>query len=533
MIRIVEDISDPLWRIQNLYLIKDKDRNRVRPKFKPSQLRIVEAIGDRLRRGEPIRHFDGKCRQSMVTTFWMLLYLDDAIFHPNTRAAIIAQKRDTLKLIWDAARFAHASMPSAIQPALGEDSANVLAFMDSGSRMMVALKVQGGTVNSLHVSEYPLCDPDEIEQTIAACPPSANITLEGVFEGMNHAYDKWTSDGDGFTRLFHPWFVQPEYRLEPRGKIVRTPEEIRVAKIAAQDYGIALEDSQVQYRRDAKTNLKRLFAQEMAEDPISCFLSTGNTYFDNRKIKVLLEEAKRYSKENGVDQESEEIVFEKPTPRCIYCAGADVAEGIDGGSGSGRDYSTLAILCVTHRRTAYRFKDRIGLDEFYRLCDKKGREYNRALLGVERNNHGHAILLGLTDTCKYPNLYREKPREPIDRTNYRNTIAPLRFGWETNSVTKPIMMDRLKLALEGNSEDDEDSFAPLLHFLDVEFLKETLNIVEEKRKIGARVGKHDDLVMAYAIALQMYMIVAGRGLDIGSIKMGEDRESARDDRRQA
>ena len=36
-----------------------------------------------------------------------------------------------------------------------------------------------------------------------------------------------------------------------------------------------------------KKELKHLFYQEMAEDPKSCFLASGNPFFNNKKIEVL------------------------------------------------------------------------------------------------------------------------------------------------------------------------------------------------------------------------------------------------------
>lgn len=525
----MNEISDPIWRIQNLYLVKDKDRRRVRPKLKPSQQRIVAAIKDRLYSGKAIRHYDLKCRQSMVTTFWMLLYLDDSIFRPNTRSVILAQKSETNSLIWDAARFAHSTMPDSLRPELIEDSAKTLAF-PNGSKMFVSLKVQGGTVNNLHVSEYPLCDPNNIEQTIAACPPTANITLEGVAEGMNHAYDKWAMAGDGFTRLFHPWFVQTEYRVPPQAGLKRTQDEESLAGMASREYAITLDDSQIQYRRNMKRDLKRLAAQEMAEDPISCFLASGLGYFNGAKMGVLLREAMEENKKNpparigeSRNDDGAQIfdleVWEKPQHRHVYVIGADVAEGVSG------DYSVMAVLCVNCRKTAARYRARVGVDSFYRTLHRHGIEYNKALIAPERNNHGHAILLGLKESG-YPNIYQDKRDTRLSIPN--KTLEKPKFGWLTNTESKPIMLDALRIALEGDSEEDEQTFQPMFTVLDEEFLSETLIIREESGKIEAIGGKHDDTVMAYAIAYQMYLKAAASSapLDRKRIFLGDKLDSA-------
>lgn len=512
MVEVKADLEDRFWRMQNLYLIRDKDRNRVRPKFKPSQLRIVEAIEDRVRLGQPIRHFDGKCRQSMVTTFWMLYYLDDSIFNRNTRSVILAHKRETLDLIWDAVRFAHASMPDPLRPKLDEDSARVLSFREAGSKMMVSLKLQGGTVNNLHVSEYPLCDPDEIEQTMAACPPSANITLEGVFEGMNHAYDKWTASGDGFTRLFHPWFLQPEYRADPPPGMEWTSEEKAVAEMALRDYGVRLDDHQMQFRRLAHKNFRHLALQEMAEDPISCFLATGNPFFDNRKLQATLRKARlvepversspRHDRNGRLWYELER--WEDPVEGNVYVAGADVADGFE--AGGERDYSVLAIMNASTGRTAMRLKAHMKHDEFASACASWCRKYNKAFLAVELPGPGDTIVALLQEKYGYTNLYGESVGDQVRVGKSTQTRREIRYGFRQTKNTKQVILHKFRLAIEGEFTEGPENFRPEIEMLDTEFLTEAFNVRDDAGKIEAASGYHDDVTMAWAITHEMYLL---------------------------
>lgn len=500
---IQANLRDPLWRVQNLYLVIDKERRRRRPRFKPSQLRIAEAIKGRLQAGQPIRHYDLKCRQSMVTTFWMLLYLDNSIFTPNTRSVILANKKETLDLIWSAVRFAHASMPDSLRPRLAEDSAKTLAFQGTGSKVMVALKVQGGTVNNLHVSEYPLCDSKDIEQTIAACPPSANITLEGVAEGMNHAFDKWNAGRDGYTRLFHPWFLQVEYRdPEPVPDGEWTGEELRLAELALREYGVRLDGFQVAFRRRMKRELRQTFQQEYAADPVSCFVASGSAFFDGDKLgrmKLWAGESQPAASGDGWMQ------WEAPTPGHWYAAGADIADGVRNEEGD-PDYSVLTVICVHCRRVAFRFRARVGHDTFAALCDEWGRRYNHALLAPENNSRGAAVIVLLRDLHRYPNLYHE---DPVWAAVTFGQKAPKRDpipGWETGQANKPVMLLQLKELIEGKSEADASNFTPEITTHDPEFLAEALSFRGEGRKLQAASGKHDDCVMSMAIAAQMYLV---------------------------
>ena len=100
------------------------------------------------------------------------------------------------------------------------------------------------------------------------------------------------------------------------------------------------------------------------------------------------------------------------------------------------------------------------------------------LLGVERNNHGHAVLLRLEDLC-YPNLFEAEDGRP---------------GWKTTSSTRPILID----------EFIEDVEAKIVEVKDQDTLGECMTLVDNKGKIEAVDGKNDDCIIATAIAIQMF-----------------------------
>src|ERR1041385_6036231 len=492
-----KEIADRLWRIQNLYLIRDKERKLRKLKFHPNQERLWAVAEKALKSGNPIRDMDLKARQVGASTFWLIYYLDDTLFTPNTVTFIVAQKQETLGLLWDATRLAYNNMPDGVRPVTREDSARTLGFDGLNSTVKVSLSVKSTTLHNLLVSEYALCDPDEIEQTLAACPPNANVTLETVPRGMNHAQDKWVDSEDGYTKTLLPWYRQPEYRSPVLLPVTRTEEEERFAQNALRQDRIKIDDSQIIYRRAKKRDLKRLYREQFIEDDVSCFLESGQAFFNGLKLNVLKSNALA---NRGRQVSDEWEIWEEPQNRHVYVGGGDVAEG------TGGDYSVLAILCLTCKKTAARYRAHCGVDSFYRTCNSTGLSYNRALLGIELNNHGHAVIMGLREK-NYPNLYRESPKRTISISRGTTIGAKeiLKFGWETTSDSKPLMLDHLRTALEGDSEEDEENFEPAIAWLDTEFLKEALIVHESGGKIQAIAGKHDDLVMAYAIAWQMYL----------------------------
>jgi hypothetical protein len=472
-----------------------------------------------LKLGIPIQHMDLKARQIGASTFWAIFYLDDAIFTPQTISYIVAQKRETLKLLWDVVKRAYRHMPAELRPRTTSNNANELDFGDIGSVVRVSLSVKSTTLHNLLVTEFALCDPEEIEQTLAAVPVDANVSLETVANGPNHAKDKWVEKGDGWTKVFHPWYRQPEYRLPVPHPLVWTEEELALKDKALRLYGIKLDDEQLAFRRKKKKDLKRKFAELYAEDDKSCFLATGDAYFDGLKLGVLIDEA--MADHPDQDSEAEWVVFEKPQHKHIYVIGGDVAEGV------GQDYSVLAVLCVTCRKVAARYRARCGVDSFYRTAHKTGTSYNNALLGIELNNHGHAVVMGLREK-HYPNIYREEPKKTRIIRKPGDAKEVVKYGWVTTADSKHYMLDKLKLAIEGDTDEDEQNFEPAITWSDVQFLTEALGIREEDGKIEAVAGKHDDLVMAYAIAWQMFLRVMLRGAAplLGGIQAIDELESA-------
>lgn len=461
---------------------------------------------------DPIKAFFLKYRQGGVSTFWLLYWLDNTIFNANTVTGILADKRENLGYLFEIVRLAHQTMPPELQPKLGQDSKSVLSFPDTNSKIMVSLSIKATALHNLHISEWCYCKDEEIARTLAACSPEANITGESTGNGVgNHGYELY-QDGkkneNAYKTAFYPWFIQDEYYKSLNGIDPNTiqfkQDEKRLIKLAKKDYSLDIRPEQILWRRDKIKEQKGLFPQEFPETDEDAFLMSGEHFFNPKKIHKLIMESKEYVKDNPpymVDQNEQWVAYEQPMKGHVYVAGGDTSEGAN-------DFSYLKIICCTCRQEAFWLQKRCGVDVFYRDCDYWGRMYQNALLAIERNNHGHAVLLGLTENCRYPNLYKhEKKRKIINvlRGSGNNPVQNSeKLGWETSKITKPIMLDDLKLCFEGNSDDDEFNFQPEITALDTTTLSEMLTFQEIDGKLQAIEGKFDDGVIATSIAVQMY-----------------------------
>ncbi len=176
-------------------------------------------------------------------------------------------------------------------------------------------------------------------------------------------------------------------------------------------------------------------------------------------------------------------VWELPQAGHEYIIGADVAEGLDTG-----DYDCATVGDrQTHVEVA-ELHGRWDPEVFALLLNWLGRYYLNALVAVERNNHGHAVLLALNSIHRYPHLYHHV--DPLQPTKAHEA----RPGWPTTTVTKPLVIDAL-----GKGMRDDTFLTRSLPFL----AEASIFAVQKNGSMSAPSGFHDDRVMSRAITCHL------------------------------
>lgn len=177
-------------------------------------------------------------------------------------------------------------------------------------------------------------------------------------------------------------------------------------------------------------------------------------------------------------------IWGKPKPYKEYVIGADVAEGLKGG-----DFSVATVVDTSTMAVVARWRGHCDPDKFGEILGALGTYYNYALIGVEVNNHGLTTVQKLRDTF-YTNLYKR------DRGYDEEWETPtVNLGWKTDMRTKRLMIDDLiKLVRERVIKDK-----------DIVFINEAFSYVRDERgRMNAEEGSHDDVVMSTAIAYQLF-----------------------------
>lgn len=526
-------LSDKLYRVQNFYKILTKRKTLTTLKFNRVQERIVTEFERQIKEHGVVRHFDLKTRQQGVSTLCLLWWLDDTIFNVGTQTGILAHKNESLGYLMEIIRRAHKSMPDDWRVPVEGDNKHELKFKYIDSKIFSSLSIRSTGLHNLHVSEWCLCDDLEVQATLGACSPMTNVTGESTGHGVgNHGYTTYYDAKDGkaedkMTAFFFPWFIQEEYTRNTEGQVIKpTPEERRTIELAKNEWNVEVTPGQLLWRRDTKRKLKGIFRQEYPETDDDAFLTSGNKFFNFKKLhKLMLESKSFFSKHDPVEETDDFVRWEDYDKHCVYVAGADTSEGA-------HDFSCLKIINVTKRREAFRYRARVSPKTFYKICDRWGRYYGTCLMAIERNLHGHAVLLGLEEDCRYPNLYEEEKKtrlSDIVRVGKKTRALPEhKYGWNTDSVSRPLMLDYLRVAIEGNEEDDEDHFEPEFSIYDQQLLGECLTFEEVDGKFQAIEGETDDNVVATAICFQMFLRQAKqvhRGGSLPDIVAFGERES--------
>lgn len=476
------DIKNPIWRLNNLYSVVNKSGQKV--KFKQNS--IQRRLNDYTQKRRRIL----KARQLGISTNELLKMLDFVLFNRNKTACILAHEQDSIQKLFRIVRRAYDFMPDKLKPAIdrGGGSQYSMYFPSINSRIYCDLESRGDTIHYLHISEKAFIDKiDRVHATTEAVPIDGIITEETTPQGMNHFYDAWMDLDSNYTNIFLPWYLHDEYQIETElTQNDLSEDELNLIKFAKQNYKIDLTMSQIAFRRFKQRELKGLFLQEYPELDSTCFLTSGKNPFDLSIIKPLYDKSpKPIEIKNGIR------IYKQLEPRSTYVIGADTAEGIGG------DYSAAHVFKVETREQVAAYHGHLKPSEFadklIEMSDIYNKGYPQPLIGVERNNHGHAVLLKLDEILNYPSLFKHTEDK---------------LGWITDKITRPLMIDTFIEAVENGT----------IKLNDKDTLAECLTLTDKDGKIEAEDTKHDDLFISACIAAQMCIVESALDIysDIGS-----------------
>lgn len=406
---------------------------------------------------------------TLISTFSFWL----TFFYPD-RAIVMLSKteRDAVKLL-DKAKYGGRFLPDWMKfrgPVVNVNQSRITLSNESYLESLPSASdpARGESVYTVVVDELGLLPNSE--EAWAAIEPIADVggrvIMLGTAHGEGNLFHKlWVGSQNNTNRfkgLFFPWWSgdrdQDWYESKKRD----------------------LPDWQL--------------AQEYPADADEAFLRSGHPVFnvDTLKAMVAADPLRGHLGSDETGPVFEMVpqgalrVWEQPQQGCRYVIGADVAEGLEHG-----DFSVAQVIEAKSRRVVACYHARVDADLFGSdVLFNLGRWYNRALVGVENNNHGLSTLKALARVGYNP-LYKQR------QLNRSTNVQPSEvLGWRTNAVTKPLAIDELNRSLRDGD----------LHVFDVDTHTELRTYVREGD--GKMHGSpFDDRVMSLAIANQMLKYV--------------------------
>jgi hypothetical protein len=275
-----------------------------------------------------------------------------------------------------------------------------------------------------------------------AVPLGGFIAMEstpwGEGDYFHQLIQKSLNKQSSYEFLFLPWWLDPDYRI-PEGSELALPGDRETLKYTPEEENLVqlhgLDMDQMRWRRRKRADRGLSFYQEYVEDPVSCFLTSGEQVFDS----VILDELARGCYPAPGTFESTRIWY-PPTDKGVYLIAVDPTVGV-------HDKAAATVWAVggeklTHCATLW------GLYEPSALARKLeilGKHYNTAELQIETNGPGQAVIGELKD---YGNLGRHHDFLTGALTN--------RIGWTTTRSSKPYMIAQMSREIHNIVTHDMD-----------------------------------------------------------------------------
>jgi hypothetical protein len=538
--------GDPLYFMEACLKIQPLEGGLIQFVLNHHQMRFIQEVWEQWKAQEPVRFIVLKARRRGFSTVIDALayWLTSTREHRN--ALIVAQDLDASHNILQMAhRFSTNDgrrgwdlMPDQSRSNRAEIVWDTQDWRERGvkpgldSRILVASadkKAAGRsfTLHFLHGTEVAHWgDATLVTGLVDALSntPESMGFLESTANGRSgYFYDTWkqAERGKGMWKpFFASWKGDPDCRLRMSGQMIKkfrdamTQEEWTLEKEHGLDVReLAWRRRKIETYEGSGRNPEDVFRQEWPLTPDEAFVGTGRQYFHLGVVSQMEERAKAAKWEEGwlelvhpivknrpagvrfhprkpLDGRVSHLrVWDHPKPGADYVIGADVAMGRHDG-----DDSVAYVLRRDTQQFVARLAGKIEPDLFADLIVELGWYYNEAFICPENNSIGMA-------TAKRSSAKYSRHAYEVDVSSPGNPKYKLdRPGWHTHEKNRREMLAYLRQQLrDGNlGVWCEDFLAECYDFI----VPETLQGKSQENHPRAAEHKHDDHIMAAAIALQ-------------------------------
>lgn len=409
-----------------------------------------------------------KFRQAGCTTLIAAYSLWLCMFNPYKTVAILSKGEAESTEIIDRIKLMHAELPAWLQPKIMEDNKHTFKLENKSVIKSKASGKQSG--RSIPGSLLILDEAafiEHIDTIWAAAYPIISTggsvialsTVNGIGNWFHKMYTQAVNGENNFNAIDITWKEHPEY-FRQKGY------EHLYELMAKYEPPVNIDD----WEKNTRANLS---LKEWLQEYEANFLGTGETYIDGEILRQLKENANR---EYRIKYNNRMRVWKDPLPHHEYVLACDPSIGRE------RDYSAFHIIDLYNgEQVAEFYSNRTPINEFAKIIVDEARLYNTAYVLSERNGIGNNLIYFLHEALEYENLVMDESREigiQITQKNRENLLADMEHNIRSNKV-------------KINSERLVDE---LLTFV----------IDKDTNKIKADTNCHDDLIMAFAMSINVF-----------------------------
>lgn len=514
--------------------------------FNRMQRRFWQLFVEDTKNNKPVRWLVIKSRQLGSTTWFLGLFYWLTSLSKNKNALLVSHDNPSSENMGARLQNFYRHTPDEYRPANRKMNRSEIHFATSKSDyektgdMGLNSTIRNTTADSKSLGrsftyQYVLCsefaiwpevgiDPEKVlvalGQTVAEVPGTC-IILESTAMGENYAKRFWEDEYNGYRKIFISWIADEDYRKEispvdyfelsdDRESLYGDEiDEYRNIKSEVQFWYPEYAPSEVEHEAMCRLNWRRemiakkllgnkdLFKQEYPTTVQDAFASTSTSLFNYKRLLEIRQdlgdfknlERYRYQHDNNSYDHTRKFyqakygplaVFEQPIEDQRYVIGGDGAQGITGG-----DYSSLVVLKVPQMIQVAQYQEIVPPEMFAGVANYLGILYNTALIGIESNDKGgYAAIDKLANTYNYQNLYYGE----------EHSLRSMKYGYVTNEITKSVMVTETRELITNNQ----------ITIYSNELLDQLMGYVKlPNGKLGCKPPQHDDLVIAFMIAIQM------------------------------
>ncbi len=233
---IAQNLTDPIWRIKNLYHVKDPKGKIVPFVPSPEQEDIIHAIYEEGLEKIIIL----KARQLGMSTVIDIILTDKVIWEKGIQAAIVdLTQSDASKKLENKVRLAWNKLPSDLRSLfnIGKDSGKQFQIQlkqspgDGWNEVQAGMNARGDTFQILHISEWGAIQHEDENRSVEILTGALPAAKEGIVivettwkggkggplweltQAAINTPTKYKTKED-FTLFFFPWFTDERYYLE-------------------------------------------------------------------------------------------------------------------------------------------------------------------------------------------------------------------------------------------------------------------------------------------------------------------------------